>query len=91
MTQGLPVHGYKDQTQDNIDMVNANKLAEEAATASDYDMLMTDPWMHHTTSVGCPLHGHTSSKDTWHSIVLSSRPARVSLPDDHTVTQLDAA
>ena len=29
MTQGLPVHGYKDQTQANIDMVNTNKIDEE--------------------------------------------------------------
>lgn len=29
MTQGLPVHGYKDQTQTSIDMVNTNKIDEE--------------------------------------------------------------
>lgn len=27
--QGLPVHGYKPQTPENVDLVNANKLVEE--------------------------------------------------------------
>lgn len=29
MVEGLPVHGYVDQSQDRIDMVNANKATEE--------------------------------------------------------------
>jgi hypothetical protein len=29
MTRGLPVHGYTDQPQDKIDLVNQNKETEE--------------------------------------------------------------
>jgi hypothetical protein len=29
MVEGLPVHGYKDQTHDRINLVNTNKIKEE--------------------------------------------------------------
>jgi hypothetical protein len=39
-TQGLPVAGYRPQPQENIDLVNANKLIEEHML-QNLDMLKT--------------------------------------------------
>lgn len=85
MTQGLPVHGYKDQTQTNIELVNNNKIAEEH-TLRKIDMMMSDP--------------SAAYDKRWLSIARTHfeqgymalnraifQPSRVSLPGDHEIKE----
>ena len=76
--KGLPVHGYAPQTTTAVDMVNANKLAEEEALRL-LDALALDPivdkrWL---------AIGRTSMEQAWMAINRSVfRPTRLVLPGD---------
>ena len=80
MVEGLPVHGYKDQTQTSVDMVNDNKLAEEAILRmlDDMNASMNAAYDKRWLAIA-----RTHFEQAYMALNRAIfRPGRVSLPDD---------
>ena len=80
MTQGLPVHGYKDQTQTSVDMVNDNKLAEEAILRMLDDMYASMDAAYDKRWLSIARTHFEQGYMALNRAIF--RPGRVSLPDD---------
>jgi hypothetical protein len=76
--QGLPVEGYRPQAQLAVDLVNANKMAEETCLRM-LDVLAQDP---HTDKRWLAI-GRTAIENGWMAVNRAVfKPSRAKLPGD---------
>ena len=80
MTQGLPVHGYKDQTTENINLVNANKITEEAMLRLIDNMMTTMEAKYDKRWLSIARTHFEQGYMALNRAIF--QPSRVSLPDD---------